>query len=981
MGRTLVPAAKAAPSARKSVVIFEVENKGQGGEGLARALTRQVQLVFDEKTSGFDLVHYTWQEPYSPPIERAVKRDNVLPAQDLTPRPELPVALKIAQVLGADLFLMAGIDEDGYQYDAAAKRVTLTVTASLYSAATGDMVKSVSVTAIGSGDSMQGVLEDRARVEVARALEARLAGKSAASNGAPEKPIKHGVRRWVLIGAAAAALAVLAVSLFGGDDDGGPASPGGVSLTATREGVLVSWQASTEPGVTSYRIYRATVTDTRARVGDYQLIAEVPAGGLTSYEDKTAPVDPNVQYSYRVAAVAGGDEGAPVTSARAAAPGKPDIVTGLTAQVVDARSIQLSWAANREDFISGYRVYRSTEAATGYTKVGSDLPASQRTYVDSGSLAGGQTYFYKVTAVGVHNQESDLALSQPVSKSTDFRPSPPRNVSAATTEGKREIVVRWESSSEPDVQYYRVYRSFTRHRSGVPAAPVGLWGKNGPRGGSRAGSWQLRFDRVPLSGAATVSVVDGEVDYNTTYQYAVTAVSPQGESDQSAAASASPNQRPGMVQGLRAEAGDGKVVLRWSPLVEPDIQGYVVYRQTADQSTKTRLTEQPLPASQLQYEDKAVVNGTAYYYFVSATDTLDLAGEGALSAAYGPVRPTAPPATPTGVRVAAGTGVVSLQWNRNPETNILGYRVLRSDAPGAAPRYDVTVPDAQNPYFVGAGSVDATVITFRDPNVQDGVTYYYQVVAVNTSGVVSAPGAVFNATPSVPPAKPENVQAVAGDISVTVTWNPVTRLADGRSLASLGLTLRGYTVYRTNAASGARTLVQEIALVDLQGEARAVDSTAPVGIGFYYSITATMLDAGGGVVESQPGVQMDPNPVIVIPKLPAPAGFQGTGGDARVTLTWTPWTAAEQPVGLGYAIYGATTANGPYKALFPALDTGGNPRLALGKGQYALLPGESWLTPVNGATLWFKIATVDKAGVEGTQSPAISVTPNPPAQP
>ncbi|MDH7571777.1 MAG: hypothetical protein QHJ73_19525, partial [Armatimonadota bacterium] len=401
---TLLPAAHAAPQRQESVVVFEVKNdSGKGGEGLAKALTRQIQLAIDQ-SKRFGLVAYSPVPPYSPSVERALK-DGVLSPQDLAARPELPTALKIGQVLGADLILLCELDQDSYKYDAAAKTLSLSLTGTLYSVATGDPVRSVSVTGVGTGEGMQGALEERARVEVARLLEAKLDGRDLTA-ATPEGKKRPGVRKWVWWGVGAAAVGILAATIFSGGKDKGPAGPVSVVTSATRSGVRIAW--TPPPGVnpTAYRIYRATVADARgSNPSSFQLVAEVP-GTVQEYVDTSAPAGATARYIYRVAAVSNGDEGPATVAATPVAPGKPSAVTGLQASV-DQRSIQLTWNANPEDFVTAYRVYRSTQMAAGFSRI-AEVPASQRTFTDESGLAGGTTYFYKVTAVGPAGQESDL---------------------------------------------------------------------------------------------------------------------------------------------------------------------------------------------------------------------------------------------------------------------------------------------------------------------------------------------------------------------------------------------------------------------------------------------------------------------------------------------------------------------------------------------------------------------------------------------
>ncbi len=81
----------------------------------------------------------------------------------------------------------------------------------------------------------------------------------------------------------------------------------------------------------------------------------------------------------------------------------PSAPTGLTA-VSSGSSVQLSWNANGESDLAGYRVYRGTSGTTGYTEASSGLVVGTA-FVDSNRAAG--TYSYVVRAVDLSGNLSD----------------------------------------------------------------------------------------------------------------------------------------------------------------------------------------------------------------------------------------------------------------------------------------------------------------------------------------------------------------------------------------------------------------------------------------------------------------------------------------------------------------------------------------------------------------------------------------------
>jgi fibronectin type 3 domain-containing protein len=98
------------------------------------------------------------------------------------------------------------------------------------------------------------------------------------------------------------------------------------------------------------------------------------------------------------------------------------------------------------------------------------------------------------------------------------------------------------------------------------------------------------------------------------------------------------------------------------------------------------------------------------------------------SAAAGPVCITPndifPPAAPGNLTAVAGTGVVSLIWDRVEAVDLAGYLVLRAEAPGdkLQPLFEKPIADT----------------TYKDTTTVAGTRYVYAVVAVDKTANRSA---------------------------------------------------------------------------------------------------------------------------------------------------------------------------------------------------------------------------------------------------
>ena len=182
-----------------------------------------------------------------------------------------------------------------------------------------------------------------------------------------------------------------------------------------------------------------------------------------------------------------------------------------------------------------------------------------------------------------------------------------------------------------------------------PAAPTGLQvdstGANSvslswtaPATGSQTGYNVKRaatsngtYVVVGTTTAPTVTFTDS-VTGGSTYYYAVSALTAGGESTDSSVVSATPAPGvPDAPSGLAAAPGDNQVALSWTAPAVGNPTSYNVKRSTTSGSGYVDITT-PGAQTTTSYTDTTAVNGTAYYYVVSAVNA---AGEGADSTEAG----------------------------------------------------------------------------------------------------------------------------------------------------------------------------------------------------------------------------------------------------------------------------------------------------------------------------------------------------------
>ena len=167
-----------------------------------------------------------------------------------------------------------------------------------------------------------------------------------------------------------------------------------------------------------------------------------------------------------------------------------------------------------------------------------------------------------------------------------------------------------------------------------------------------------------------------------------------------------------------------------------NLLGYNIYRTAASQpqSGKSPLNQAPISAN--QYRDRSFKFGEKYTYVVRSVSlgTLARPVESLDSNPIG-VEPidAYPPAAPERPSIGPGPGRLSVFWVANSEPDLAGYFLYRS-----------TDPNLPKDKWTKLTPSLYAKTTFTDENVESGKTYYYYVIAVDTSGNRSQPSEVVS---------------------------------------------------------------------------------------------------------------------------------------------------------------------------------------------------------------------------------------------
>jgi thermitase len=419
---------------------------------------------------------------------------------------------------------------------------------------------------------------------------------------------------------------------------------------------------------------------------------------------------------------------------------------------------------------------------------------------------------------------------------------------------------------------------------------------------------------------------------------------------------------------LTATAGNAQVSLQWQPGSESLYVTYNVKRSTTAGSPYTTIATGITVTS---FVDTSVVNGTTYYYVVSAS-------AGSVESANSNEASGTPSGTAQPIRINSGgpqyvspsfgntfladtyfTGGLTTTYSTrdilNTTDDPLYLRIRYGTSFGYAipvpngnytlrlhfaecyytsanqRRFNVTVNGTQvlsnYDIFAAAGGINRAVVVSVPVTVTNGaVNINFATTLSGRNATISAIELTDNSAPSPPP-PPANLVATAGNGQVSLAWG-----------ASSDAT--SYNVKRSTTAGGPYTTIATgIATTNY------LDNAVTNGTTYYYVVS--------GVNAAGEGPNSNEASATPLAPPPAPTNLTATAGNAQVTLSWTA-----APTATSYNVKRSTTAGGPYTTIATGVTT------------------TNYVdnTVTNGTTYYYVVSGVNAAG-EGPNSNEANATP------
>ncbi len=441
-----------------------------------------------------------------------------------------------------------------------------------------------------------------------------------------------------------------------------------------------------------------------------------------------------------------------------------------------------------------YTVYRSDTSGSGYSQVGT---TTQNNYDDT-TVTNGQTYYYVITTT---NAKGESTYSNEIAVTPSGQIGTPQNIAGSVGDGYAYL--SWTppaTDGGSPITGYNVYRSDT---SGGELTMVGT--------------------------TSSLNYNDTTVTNGFTYYYVLTAFNALSEGVQSSETSLSPIGKPTVVLQLRGFADSSSVTLNWN---EPLSLGgypfvkYNVYRKLISETNFVFIGSNTTAVTATEYYDTAVVNQEIYDYYVTVENSF---GESDPSDQFQIVVAQVPYQI-TDIAIQPSYLNLSLSWTAPFDNGftITKYSIFRSENSSLI-----------DELFIA----NTTELFYNDLSVDNGIEYYYRILAINSQGAGPLSQAVSSIA-GVIPDTPLNFKGSVLDKSILLQWQVPD--SDG------GSPILSYRIYRSDANTTEAKVFDEF-------ELNFTDTGLTNGVEYDYAIVAvnSLGESNRVLLTMKPGVVPD----------------------------------------------------------------------------------------------------------------------------
>lgn len=458
--------------------------------------------------------------------------------------------------------------------------------------------------------------------------------------------------------------------------------------------VILKWEVDSERSAIAFNLYRAETSD-----GPYQY-----HGKVTESRFVDANIKKGRSYYYRLGVLlVSGEEIKGRQVARIQSVGEkiphPPIILDSRGHVRRAVIKFVPSLQNEQEkfAVKEYKIYRQKQGDGNWENIltieaklssQSELAFSIE---DIRELDDGRAYSYAVSSVDQEKRES--LLSDRVSITTIERPV----LNLVQDDLLRRVIFSWEPIQHVDGYY--LYRQ----------ADEKDWEKVG------------RISDASAAGTEDTS----ELEDGRFYQYYLSAYDARGETGPSNMVKAKTKDLPLPPEDLLAESGLVKAVrLSWTPLNDPDVGGYLIYRGTQPEALKQ--IEKIKNHTIGSYLDKgsmfaSLEDGADYHYVVSSFNLFGAEGK-RTPAVTAKTKPR--PVSVRGLTVQTQPQQINVNWEPNPEADIQSYILSRSRNGG---------------FWSEISRTGADQTRFTDRDLKPESHYRYKIIAQDSDGLQSDP--------------------------------------------------------------------------------------------------------------------------------------------------------------------------------------------------------------------------------------------------